>query len=77
MRKKRFVEPEDQAMASRIKAVRLERGMSQVVLAKLSGLTTGCVCQVERGLRVPNSQSIRKIGLTLEVSFDYLFLGRE
>ena len=57
----------------RLRAVRQGlRGMSQVELAKTTGLPSTSVAHFERGTRKPSFDSLRKLATALNVSADYL-----
>lgn len=52
-------------LGNKIRAKRLERGLSIHALAEHAGLTTGFISQVERNLVDPSIASLRKIANTL------------
>lgn len=60
----------------RLKEIRLERGLSQVELAKLIQTTNDSVYSWEKGRSQPSIEAIRKLCEALSVSSDYL-LGLE
>lgn len=62
--------------AERLKALRLECGMTQTELAKKSNLATSCIAMIELGRREPSANTLVCLSQALEVSADYL-LGLE
>lgn len=57
----------------RLRAVRQGlRGMSQVELAKATGLPAPSIAYFERGTRKPSFDSLGKLATALDVSADYL-----
>ncbi len=60
----------------RLKDVRLEKGFSQVELAKMVQTTNDSVYSWEKGRSQPSIEMIRKLCVALGVSSDYL-LGLE
>ena len=62
--------------AERLKALRLECGMTQTELAKKSNLATSCIAMIESGKREPSANTLICLSRALEVSTDYL-LGLE
>lgn len=62
--------------AERLKALRLECGMTQTELAKKSNLATSCIAMIELGRREPSANTLICLSQALEVSADYL-LGLE
>ena len=62
--------------AERLKALRLECGMTQPELAKKSNLATSCIAMIELGRREPSANTLICLSQALEVSADYL-LGLE
>ena len=60
------------AVGERIRSVRAERGLSVRELASRSGLSTGLISQVERGLTDPSLQTLRVVAKVLETPlFDF------
>lgn len=55
-----------------LKALRLERGIGQVELAKSLKLSKGIISLWENGLREPNMSSLILIAKFFNVSIDYL-----
>jgi transcriptional regulator with XRE-family HTH domain len=68
-------------MGQRLKKARLEKGLTQVQLAKKSGASSHTIiCDYEsgkRGKKRPDIKLLVKIAEILDISIDYLFLGRE
>lgn len=62
--------------AERLKALRLECGMTQTELAKKSNLATSCIAMIELGKREPSANTLICLSQALGVSADYL-LGLE
>ena len=63
-------------ISSRIKELRINRGLSQEDLGKMIGVTKVSVCGYENATRVPSLESFELLADIFEVSTDYL-LGRE
>ena len=57
----------------RLKALRRERKLSLHGLAELSGLSTGMLSQIERGLSSPSIRSLRLLGVALRVPISWFF----
>jgi transcriptional regulator with XRE-family HTH domain len=57
----------------RLKALRQERKLSLHRLAELSGLSTGMLSQIERGLSSPSLRSLRLLGVALAVPISWFF----
>ncbi|MBR1890088.1 MAG: helix-turn-helix transcriptional regulator [Clostridia bacterium] len=55
-----------------LKALRLERGLGQVELAKAIGVSKGVISLWENGLREPNMYSLILIAKYFNVTIDYL-----
>lgn len=56
---------------TKLKGVRISRGMSQVEFARLLGVTPGAVCNWEKGVNGPSERKLAAIAHTLKVPFDY------
>lgn len=56
----------------RLKAARMDKHMSQQMLADVIGKSLNTVGLYERGLRQPSLETLRLLADTLEVSCDYL-----
>lgn len=67
-------------MGERIKSARLRKGLTQVELAKrIKASSHTLICDYERGKRGkrrPDIQMLIKIASILDVSIDYLLLGK-
>ena len=59
----------------RLKELRIEKGISQAVLAKIIGVSSGIVCLWETDRSEPTAPNVLKIAEHFDVSTDYL-LGR-
>ena len=63
-------------IGEKIKAVRLQKGVSQTALAKILGVSTAMICQYEVGKRKPKVETLSKIagalGVDLKVFYDDL-----
>ena len=57
-----------------IKALRLEKGLTQPQLAQLIGVSNGIISIWENNVNEPKASYIKKLAETLNVSADY-FLG--
>jgi repressor LexA len=68
-------------LGSRIRAARLKKGLTQSELAKKAGASSHTIiCDYEKGKRGTKHPDIRfllKIASVLDISIDYLFLGKE
>src|SRR5689334_19767135 len=60
------------AVAMRIRFLRMERGWSQEQLAAESGLSRDAISRIERGDRQPSLESLQRIADTLEVTLSSL-----
>lgn len=67
---------ENVSIGGKIKAVRLQKGVSQAALAKCLGVSTAMICQYEVGKRKPKVETLSKIagalGVDLKVFYDDL-----
>ena len=59
-----------------IKALRLEKGLTQPQLAALVGVSSGMISIWENNVNEPKASYVKKLSLVLDVSSDYL-LGIE
>ena len=59
-------------MNTRLKEIRLERGLTQKQLALAIGLTETALCNYEKGIREPSLGVLKALCTVLEVSADYL-----
>jgi len=55
-----------------IKALRIEKGIGQVELAKNIGVSNGIISLWENGLREPNMSSLIALSLYFGVTIDFL-----
>ena len=60
-------------IGSRIKNLRIEKGLSQEELGKIIGVSKVSICGYEKGTKNPNIEKLEKLVDTLDVSFDYVF----
>lgn len=65
------------AVGARIRACRLEAGMSQERLAELSDLSTPYVSHIERGAKGPSLGALIRLSAALGVTIDYLLAGSQ
>lgn len=65
---------EDRLIGVRIRLLRKERGYSIQTISTRSGLSTGMLSQIERGLTMPSIKSLRAIATTLDVPISWFFL---
>lgn len=65
------------AVGARIRACRLEAGMSQERLAELSDLSTPYVSHIERGAKGPSLGALIRLSAALGVTIDYLLAGNQ
>jgi transcriptional regulator with XRE-family HTH domain len=65
------------AFHKELKIFRLSKRLSQRELAKLSGTTPACICQLENGSRKPTLDTAKKIANALSISVDELFNQKE
>jgi transcriptional regulator with XRE-family HTH domain len=65
---------EDRLIGVRIRLLRKERGLSIQTISDRSGLSTGMLSQIERGLTMPSIKSLRAIATTLDVPISWFFL---
>src|ERR1041385_370523 len=73
--KKRRAGPEDVEIGRRIRALRLERGLSQSDLAKGIGLTFQQVQKYEKGTNRVSAGRLQKIADLLNVPITYFYSG--
>ena len=65
------------AVGARIRACRLEAGMSQERLAELSDLSTPYVSHIERMAKKPSLSALIRLSAALGVTVDYLLAGSQ
>lgn len=67
---------ENVSIGGKIKAMRLQKGVSQAALARCLGVSTAMICQYEVGKRKPKVETLSKIagalGVDLKVFYDDL-----
>lgn len=73
MEKQRMIE----GMGDRLKKVMSDRGLTQTELGKRIGVTPTCIHQIVTGKRYGTVIVIALIAQELNVSTDYLILGKE
>lgn len=61
----------------RLRAIRLERGLTQQQLADAIGVTKSTMAKYDRGALEPNLTNVCRIADALNVSLDYLVYGKE
>ena len=60
-----------------LKAIRKNKGLTQVMLAELADLSSGLIGDIESGRRNPTLTTIEKIALALNVPVQQLFYNPE
>ena len=60
----------------RIRDARVQRGLSQESVAQMLGISTSHLCNVETGRKKPSFEMILAVAVLLNISLDYLLLGR-
>ncbi|MBQ3235035.1 MAG: helix-turn-helix transcriptional regulator [Clostridia bacterium] len=60
------------AFSERLKELRLEKGLTQVELAKATGFTQPAIARWENGLQIPNIETAIVFAKFFEVTTDYL-----
>ncbi|MCP4669903.1 MAG: helix-turn-helix transcriptional regulator [Desulfobacula sp.] len=60
------------SLGEKIKQLRQEQGLSQVLLEKKSGVNSKLLSKYENGRIIPTADTLRKIAQGLETSADYL-----
>lgn len=68
-------ESEVQELGARIRAIRLQRGLTLRVVADAAGVSESLISQVERGLASPSIVTLRRIAGSLDVPIAALFVG--
>ena len=64
-------------MCDRLRQTRRDRGLTQMDLAVLAGVTRPMINRYERGRAEPKLVTLRKLGDALKVSVGFLITGRE
>ena len=59
--------------AKRLKVLRVKKQLTQEDLAKMLGLSTSFVSNLERGVNAPSFETLERIAQALEVSVKALF----
>lgn len=59
-------------IGERIKEKRKERDLTQRELARLSGVSNNMISYIERDLRTPSIQTLKRIAKILRCSLDYI-----
>lgn len=62
------MQPDSAALGRAVRAIREERGISQVELANSTGLTQSWISHVERGARNPSWSNVVRLAAGLGVS---------
>jgi transcriptional regulator with XRE-family HTH domain len=57
----------------RLRALRIERGMTQEDLAKVTGFSTAFISQMERGINAPSFESLEMLAKALDKDVMELF----
>lgn len=68
---------DDRWLGLRLRSLRKERKMSIQALADRSGLSTGMLSQIERGLSTPSVKSLRLLAAALTVPIPWFFMAPE
>lgn len=63
--------------ATRIKALRKEKGMTQAELGNLLKISASTVGMYEQGRRDPDTETLLKLAHALDVSVDYLIMASD
>lgn len=63
--------------ASRLRALRIERNLSQAELGNRVGVGQSAISQFEMGEKTPRLETLLKLALALDVSTSLLVEGRE
>lgn len=64
-------------LGKRIRKVREEKGISQVILSRASGIHVTALQMIEKGLVLPRSEDVVKLAESLGVALDALFPAEE
>src|SRR6266702_7403609 len=69
-------DPTAEPIGSRLKRLRLERGLSQRELSS-PGVSYAYISRIEAGARTPSVKALRQLAARLGVTVEYLETGRE
>ena len=61
-----------ETFVKRLKELRKEKGLTQLQLSKVTGLTTSAISSWENNTRIPNALAIITLAKFFEVTSDYL-----
>jgi transcriptional regulator with XRE-family HTH domain len=64
----------ERLIGSRLRTLRKARGMSIQDLSRISGLSTGMLSQIERGISTPSIRSLRTVAASLDTPISCFFL---
>ena len=70
-------EEKDTGFAERLRKLRIQKGISQVQLAKQTNINNNYISKYERGDAIPEVKNLKSLAEALEVSVDYLYDGIE
>lgn len=62
---------------TKLKMLRLEKGMTQGEIANELGISRGCLANYETGKRSPDGDMLKKLAQVLNVSIDFLMTGSD
>lgn len=62
---------------TKLKMLRLEKGMTQGEIADELGISRGCLANYETGKRSPDGDMLKKLAQVLNVSIDFLMTGSD
>lgn len=65
----------DSDFGQRLKKLRKQKNLSQQEIGEMTGMHFTNISRYERGLAMPNSDTLKKLSDALEVSGDYLIHG--
>jgi len=63
-------------IAQRIKLARKQKGLTQLELSDLVGVTKGACGQWEVGMTTPTVENLSRLATILDVNFEWLATGR-
>jgi transcriptional regulator with XRE-family HTH domain len=69
-----LVSEDEEAVCRRLRALRIEKGLTLEALATLSGFTKGYLSRIENGGKAPPIASLARIGRALGQDLSYFFL---